>query len=113
MEKQQQTQQTQQAQRTRRVRSGQKVKEKDDGLQKYAVIMHNDDVTTMDFVVFILQFVFFKNSEDANALMMDVHTNGSAKVGSYVYDIAISKVTKAMRIASDNKFPLKLTCRKE
>ena len=100
----------------RQVKGRQKVrekKEKDGGFEKYAVIMHNDNTTTMDFVVFVLQFVFFKSDGDAKELMMSVHNNGSAKVGTYVYDLAISKVTKAMRIAAENKFPLKLTCEKE
>ena len=77
--------------------------------KKYHVIMHNDDVTTMDFVVHVLRVVFFKSPEDATQIMLDVHQNGSANVGIYTYDIAVSKVTKAMQLAKDEGFPLRLT----
>lgn len=77
--------------------------------KRYNVIMHNDDVTTMDFVVHILRVVFFKSPEDATQIMLDVHQNGSANVGIYPYDIAVSKVTKAMQLAKDEGFPLRLT----
>lgn len=77
--------------------------------QRYNVIMHNDDVTTMDFVVHVLRVVFFKSPEDATQIMLDVHQNGSANVGIYTYDIAVSKVTKAMQLAKDEGFPLRLT----
>ncbi|MBQ3656549.1 MAG: ATP-dependent Clp protease adaptor ClpS [Bacteroidales bacterium] len=81
--------------------------------KKYAVIMHNDDVTTMDFVVYVLKDIFFKTPDDAQNLMMEVHTKGSAKVGVYTYDIAVSKALKTMRIAAGNNFPLKLTWQEE
>lgn len=77
--------------------------------KRYNVIMHNDDVTTMDFVVHLLRVVFFKSPEDATQIMLDVHQNGSANVGIYTYDIAVSKVTKAMQLAKDEGFPLRLT----
>ena len=77
--------------------------------KRYNVIMHNDDVTTMDFVVHVLRVVFFKSPEDATQIMLDVHQNGSANVGIYTYDIAVSKVTKAMQLAKDEGFPLRLT----
>lgn len=77
--------------------------------KRYNVIMHNDDVTTMDFVVHVLRVVFFKSPEDATQIMLDVHQNGSANVGIYSYDIAVSKVTKTMQMAKDEGFPLRLT----
>ena len=77
--------------------------------KRYNVIMHNDDVTTMDFVVHVLRVVFFKSPEDGTQIMLDVHQNGSANVGIYTYDIAVSKVTKAMQLAKDEGFPLRLT----
>jgi len=45
--------------------------------------------------------------------MMEVHTKGSAVVGVYTYDIAVSKALKTMRIAAGNNFPLKLSWREE
>lgn len=77
--------------------------------KRYNVIMHNDDVTTMDFVVHVLRVVFFKSPEAATQIMLDVHKAGSANVGVYPYDIAVSKVTKAMQLAKGEGFPLRLT----
>ncbi len=77
--------------------------------KRYNVIMHNDDVTTMDFVVHVLRVVFFKSPEVATQIMLDVHKEGSANVGVYSYDIAVSKITKAMQLAKDEGFPLRLT----
>ncbi len=94
-----------------KVRNKTKVKTKEP--KKYAVIMHNDDVTTMDFVVEVLKNIFFKTPDQAQELMMEVHTKGSAVVGVYTYDIAVSKALKTMRIAAGNNFPLKLSWREE
>ena len=75
----------------------------------YRVIMHNDDFTTMEFVVEVLRKVFFKPEEEANQLMLKVHKEGKATVGLYTLDIAVSKSQKAMRMARDQGFPFKLT----
>ena len=75
----------------------------------YRVIMHNDDFTTMEFVVDVLRKVFFKPEAEANQLMLKVHKEGKATVGLYTLDIAVSKSQKAMRMARDQGFPFKLT----
>lgn len=75
----------------------------------YDVVMHNDDITTMDFVVTILRQVFFHSPELATTLMLNIHNTGKAIVGRYAYDIAKSKADKAMRMARDNGFPLVVT----
>ena len=75
----------------------------------YRVIMHNDDFTTMEFVVEVLRKIFFKPEEEANQLMLKVHKEGKATVGLYTLDIAVSKSQKAMRMARDQGFPFKLT----
>lgn len=77
--------------------------------KNYKVIMHNDDFTTMEFVVAILNIIFNKDLEEANKIMMDVHKNGKGIEGVYPYDIAISKANKAMLIAKNEGFPFKLT----
>ena len=78
-------------------------------MRRYKVVIYNDDFTTMDFVVKILTTVFFKSTIEAEALMMSVHKSGSAVVGIYSYDIALSKVRKATDMAREEGFPLKLT----
>ena len=77
--------------------------------RRYKVVIYNDDFTTMDFVVKILTTVFFKSENEAEVLMMSVHKSGSAVVGIYSYDIALSKVRKATDMAREEGFPLKLT----
>lgn len=77
--------------------------------RKYKVIMHNDDVTTMEFVVRVLTEVFYKPMKEAENIMLTIHNEGQAIVGIYSYDIANSKVFKVKRMADAEKFPLKLS----
>ncbi len=77
--------------------------------RKYKVIMHNDDITTMDFVVKVLTEVFFKSKKEAEFIMLTIHNEGQAVVGIYTYDIANSKIFKVKRMADDAGFPLRLT----
>ena len=80
---------------------------------RYKVYIHNDDFTTMEFVVKILITVFFKSEAEAQALMLRVHHSDKALVGVYTYDIAVSKVRKATQMARDEGFPLRLTYQPE
>ncbi|VYU11236.1 ATP-dependent Clp protease adaptor ClpS [Clostridium tertium] len=77
--------------------------------KNYKVIMHNDDFTTMEFVVAVLNIIFNKRFEEANKIMMEVHENGRGVAGVYPYDIAVSKANKAMSMAKEEGFPFKLT----
>jgi len=75
----------------------------------FAVVMHNDDYTSMDFVVDILQKIFQKNETDANRIMLEIHNAGKGVAGVYTYDIAVTKKTQADQLADEKGFPLKLT----
>ena len=75
----------------------------------YRVIMHNDDFTSMEFVVEILISIFHKDEAEAERLMLMVHEQGRAAVGSYPYDIAITKVQAAVSKARAEGFPFRLT----
>ena len=77
----------------------------------FAVIIHNDDVTTMDFVVEVLVGIFHQTPPQAAALMMDVHEKGQGVAGVYIFDIAASKKMQADQISASRGFPLKLTIR--
>lgn len=77
--------------------------------KRYRVIMHNDDFTPMDFVVEILIDIFRKDLLEAERLMMMVHENGRAAVGSYSYDIAVTKVRAASARAKEEDFPFRMT----
>ena len=73
---------------------------------KYKVLLHNDDYTTIDFVVDILVGVFHKNATQAEAIMMEVHTKSKAVCGIYTYEIAETKVDQVKNLARNNGFPL-------
>lgn len=81
--------------------------------KRYHVYLHNDDFTTMDMVVKILVEVFFKSDEEAVRLMLQVHHSGKAIAGTYVYDIAASKIRKAIDMARAEGYPLQLTMEPE
>lgn len=79
----------------------------------YKVILHNDDFTTMDFVVFILQRVFLKDLAEAFVIMMKVHEEGVGIAGIYTYEVATMKAEKAMNLAKAREFPLLCTVEEE
>ena len=78
--------------------------------RRYKVISHNDDFTTMDFVVMVLMTVFHKSQAEAEQLMLQVHHSDQAVVGIYSYDVAQSKIQRATMMAREEGFPLRLTC---
>jgi len=73
----------------------------------YRVILHNDDYTTMDFVIEILVSVFHKPAAEATKIMIDVHKKGKGTCGVYTYDIASTKVAQVCQLARQREFPLK------
>ncbi len=79
----------------------------------YKVILLNDDYTTMDFVVEILETVFLKRPAEAHRLMMLVHTQGSAVCGVYPHEIAETKVGLVEDLAGQHGFPLRATLERE
>jgi ATP-dependent Clp protease adaptor protein ClpS len=79
----------------------------------YKVLLHNDDYTTMEFVVYILQTVFHKPESDAVHIMLAVHQQGVGVAGVYTYEIAEAKVEKVAELARANEFPLLCTLEEE
>ncbi len=79
----------------------------------FKVVLHNDDYTTMDFVVEILMGVFHKSAPEATAIMLDVHRKGRGIVGVYTFDIATTKANIVRKIAKERQFPLLCTVEKE
>lgn len=75
----------------------------------YRVFLHNDDFTTMEFVVFILQTVFNHGENEAIRIMLNVHRLGIGLAGVYTYEVAEMKVDKVTSIAQANEFPLLCT----
>lgn len=72
------------------------------------VIFYNDDFTTMEFVVDILVSIFNKVPGEAEILMQHIHKNGSCVIGTYTYDIAVSRANLTKSIARKNGYPLKV-----
>ena len=79
----------------------------------YRVLLHNDDYTTMDFVVEILMLVFNKSSEEAVNIMLNIHRKGIGLCGVYTYEVSETKVETVHAIAREHGFPLKCTMEKE
>ncbi|MBC2714252.1 MAG: ATP-dependent Clp protease adapter ClpS [Desulfobacteraceae bacterium] len=78
----------------------------------YKVLLHNDDYTTMEFVVELLMSVFHKTFEDATRIMLNVHKTGHGVCGIYTFEIAETKVETAHELAMERGFPLKSSIEK-
>ncbi|MGD2029908.1 MAG: ATP-dependent Clp protease adapter ClpS [Desulfobacterales bacterium] len=79
----------------------------------YKVLLHNDDYTTMEFVVEILMLVFNKPPEEAVKIMLNVHQKGIGICGVYTYEVSETKVNTVQDLARQNGFPLKCTMEEE
>jgi ATP-dependent Clp protease adaptor protein ClpS len=79
----------------------------------YRVLLHNDDYTTMEFVVEILMLVFNKTPEEAVEIMLNVHQKGIGICGVYTYEVSETKVNTVHDLARENGFPLKCTMEEE
>jgi ATP-dependent Clp protease adaptor protein ClpS len=75
--------------------------------EEFRVILLNDNYTTMEFVVDILEIIFQKKPEDANRIMLDVHQKGKGIVGLYPWDIARTKADQVHAAAAKAEFPLR------
>jgi ATP-dependent Clp protease adaptor protein ClpS len=79
----------------------------------WRVLLHNDDYTTQDFVVWVLESVFHKPRGEAFAIMMSVHRSGLGVAGVYTYDVAETKVKTTKQMAEEHEFPLLVTMEPE
>ena len=79
----------------------------------FRVLLHNDDFTTMEFVVEVLKRVFNKSDGDAFNIMWDVHTQGVGVAGVYTHEIAEMKVERVTQMARAQEFPLLCTLEEE
>jgi ATP-dependent Clp protease adaptor protein ClpS len=79
----------------------------------YKVLLHNDDYTTMDFVVMILQTVFQKDIDEATLIMLNVHHQGRGIAGIFTLEVGETKVALVHHMAQKNQFPLKCSLEKD
>jgi len=75
----------------------------------FRVLLHNDDYTSMDFVVEVLMDIFHKDHLQAEQIMLQIHEKGKAICGVYTYEIAQMKVEQVRQLAKKNEFPLLAT----
>jgi len=81
--------------------------------KKYKVIVLNDDVTPMEFVIALLTTVFRHSMEAARDITLKIHNEGSAVVGIYNYEVAEQKTFEAKSLAKANNLPLQITMDQE
>ncbi|WP_319408906.1 ATP-dependent Clp protease adapter ClpS [uncultured Desulfosarcina sp.] len=79
----------------------------------YRVLLHNDDYTTMEFVVEILMYVFSKSPESAAKIMLNVHHQGVGVCGSYPHEIAETKIDTVHNLARESGYPLRCSMEQE
>ncbi len=77
--------------------------------QMYKVLLHNDDYTSMDFVVDVLTGIFHKNQAQAEQIMLQIHEKGKAICGVYSFEIAQTKAAQVKKLAKEHEFPLLAT----
>ena len=82
---------------------------KKDEPKLYKVLLINDDYSTMEFVVQVLETVFQKSPAEAFRIMMQVHTQGAGIAGVYPWEVAETKVDTVTKMARTAGFPLRAT----
>ena len=91
--------------------SGTEIAEKPKAVTKrprlFHVVLLNDDYTTMEFVVHVLETIFDKGPAEAYRIMMEVHTSGRGVCGAYTYEVAETKVASVHEMARKEGFPLR------
>jgi ATP-dependent Clp protease adaptor protein ClpS len=79
----------------------------------YRVLFHNDDYTTMEFVVWVLQTVFHHDETTATKIMLHVHRNGIGVAGVYTHEIAEARAAQAEALAREHEYPLRCSLEEE
>ena len=88
-------------------------KRKVEKVRRYKVVLHNDDYTTMEFVVLVLMKFFHKSETEATHIMLSVHHKGFGVAGLYTKDVAETKVAEVQEFAKSYGMPLRLTAEPE
>jgi ATP-dependent Clp protease adaptor protein ClpS len=73
----------------------------------FRVLLHNDDYTTMEFVVMVLMTLFHHTEPSAVSVMLRVHKQGAGLAGVYTFEVAEARIQKVTRLAREHEFPLR------
>lgn len=95
------------------VKIDEKIKHETKEPSKYNVIMLNDDYTPIDWVIDVLKTIFKHSDASAEALTLTIHNEGSAVVGTYLYEIAEQKALETTNLSRQNGFPLSMRVEEE
>ncbi len=79
----------------------------------FRVVLHNDDYTTMEFVITVLESIFHKSPAEAHRIMMQVHTRGHGVCGAYPFELAETKVSLVHDAAREEGCPLRASVEEE
>jgi ATP-dependent Clp protease adaptor protein ClpS len=79
----------------------------------YEVLLHNDDYTTQEFVVYILMKFFHHDAASAREIMLHVHTKGIGVAGIFSFDVAETKASQVVRFAREHEMPLQCSLRRQ
>ena len=80
--------------------------------EMFKVLLHNDDYTTMEFVIYVLMVVFRKQMDEARQIMLNVHRQGIGVCGIFTYEIAETKADMVIQMARQNGYPLRCSLEK-
>lgn len=92
-----------------RIQSDSQAEEVVDHPRLWKVLLHNDDFTTQEFVVWVLESIFHLSHADAFAIMMHVHQSGVGVAGLFTRDVAETKVKATEQLAEQHEYPLLAT----
>lgn len=95
------------------VKIDEKIKKKAAEPERFHVVMFNDDVTPMDWVIGILKQIYKHSAASAEHITMTIHNDGKAVVGTYFFEVAEQKATETINISRNQGFPLQVRVEKE
>lgn len=98
---------------TTEIQIDEKIKQRVQEPKRWKVVLLNDDVTPIEFVVGILTEIFKHSQETAKAVTMEIHNEGSGIAGIYSFEIAEAKAVEATQTARTNGFPLQIKMEEE